>query len=433
MKPAPSAQSAPSIQPTPSAQPTPSIQAAPSIRPAPVGRSAPSVRPGPHPPVPDQQDLDEDLARYLAAHPSPAAAVDALIRDERGRLLLVDPVYKDGWDLPGGMVDDEGLVDGLLRELHEELRPAAVRVGRLLAVDNVPAAVYGRAMTACVYAVHLPLPVRAADLTLQQDELRAAEFVPEDEALARLPERLRRRAAAALAAERGSHTAHLHDGRPAPQSPHDRRATLPAPAVTAIPLVVDETGRVLVVPDRAAPRDAAARLVDEAADADEPADAPVTGSRPDPDAGTDAGRDPAPDADMDAERESVCRPGAALGGSGWRLPQGAVRAGERTRSAAGRALEQVAGVEDVVVERLLAVVEWAAPPRGRALLTHVYETRATAHERAAVRRVPLASLAALLPPHEAHVLHRALAARAAGTVVHLEPPVGPGPSAPPAP
>ncbi|MGX9229756.1 NUDIX domain-containing protein [Streptomyces albus] len=82
---------------------------------------------------------DQELAAYLAAHPAPAAAVDAVIRDQHGRLLVVDPVYKDGWDLPGGMVDDEGLVDGLVRELREELRPAALRVGRLLAVDNVPA------------------------------------------------------------------------------------------------------------------------------------------------------------------------------------------------------------------------------------------------------------------------------------------------------
>lgn len=189
----------------------------------------------------------EELAAYLATHPAPAAAVDALIRDERGRLLVVDPVYKPGWDLPGGMVDDEGLVDGLVRELREELRPARLRVGRLLAVDNVPAAVYGRAMTACVYAVHLPHPVRVADLHLQRDELRAAEFLPEAEALERLPERLRRRTVAALAAERGAHTAHLLDGYPAPLGDRDRWALLPGPVVAAAVLVVDRAGRVLVM------------------------------------------------------------------------------------------------------------------------------------------------------------------------------------------
>ncbi|WP_405806665.1 NUDIX domain-containing protein [Streptomyces sp. NBC_01187] len=358
-------------------------------------KPAPSVQSAPRTSVPAQQDPDDDLAVYLAAHPSPAAAVDALIRDERGRLLLVDPVYKDGWDLPGGMVDDEGLVDGLLRELHEELRPAAVRVGRLLAVDNVPATVYGRAMTACVYAVHLPLPVSAADLTLQQDELCAAEFVPEDEALARLPERLRRRTAAALAAEHGAHTAHLHDGHPAPQSPHDRQATLPSPAVAAMALAVDEAGRVLVVP-AGSPGDETAQAVD---------------------AGSDTGSDA----------------GGPGGGGGWRLPQGRVRAGERTRWAAGRTLGEVAGVGEVAVGRLLAVVERAAPPRGRARVTHVYEARAASDRRAAARWLSPATAAARLPPHEVQLLHCALEARAYGTVAHLELDAAPGPAAPSAP
>ncbi|MGO4760009.1 NUDIX domain-containing protein, partial [Streptomyces sp. 2MCAF27] len=98
---------------------------------------------------------DPQLARYLAGHPAPAAAADALIRDGRGRILLVDPVYKDGWDLPGGMAEDEEPASALVRELGEELGEElglTVEVGRLLAVDSVPATVYGRTILAFVYA-----------------------------------------------------------------------------------------------------------------------------------------------------------------------------------------------------------------------------------------------------------------------------------------
>ncbi|MBO8192494.1 NUDIX hydrolase [Streptomyces oryzae] len=306
--------------------------------------------------LPSPQD---ELAAYLAAHPAPAAAVDAVIRDERGRLLVVDPVYKAGWDLPGGMVDDEGLVDGLVRELREELRPAALRVGRLLAVDNVPATVFGRALTACVYAVHLPHPVTAKELRLQQDELRAAEFVPQDEALARLPERLRRRTAAALAAERGSHTAHLLDGHPAPLDERDRRALLPAPAVAAAALATDPAGRVLV-------------------------------------------RDVREDGEGGGERE-----GAGWGGgSPFRLPGTLVSPTETPAEAAARALRtQLGHAAQGATGRLLAVDSSKCPSGGRTLITHLFAARVTAPRHTTPAHwLPRTEALRTLPTHEARLL-----------------------------
>nr|WTA00764.1 NUDIX hydrolase [Streptomyces sp. NBC_00857] len=50
------------------------------------------------------------------------ASCTALITDNHGRILVVDPTYKDGFDMPGGMVHaDETQVEGLVRELAEEL------------------------------------------------------------------------------------------------------------------------------------------------------------------------------------------------------------------------------------------------------------------------------------------------------------------------
>lgn len=189
---------------------------------------------------------DPQLARYLAGHPAPAAAADALIRDGQGRILLVDPVYKDGWDLPGGMAEDEEPASALVRELAEELG-LTVEVGRLLAVDSVPATVYGRTVLAFVYAGHLPGDHTPSALVPQDGEIRGARFLPEREALELLPPLLRRRVAAALAAERGSHTAVLRDGHRPPPHRRDYYALLPAPMMAATVLVTDTSGRVLVL------------------------------------------------------------------------------------------------------------------------------------------------------------------------------------------
>lgn len=49
-----------------------------------------------------------DSASYLAfvaSVPRLRAAAGALLRDREGRVLVVHPVYKDEWDIPGGMIE----------------------------------------------------------------------------------------------------------------------------------------------------------------------------------------------------------------------------------------------------------------------------------------------------------------------------------------
>src|SRR4051812_48250289 len=68
----------------------------------------------------------------------PRVAAGVLVHDEQGRVLMVRPTYKDGWDIPGGYVEpDESPAQAAERELAEELklhRPP----GRLLVVDWAP-------------------------------------------------------------------------------------------------------------------------------------------------------------------------------------------------------------------------------------------------------------------------------------------------------
>jgi ADP-ribose pyrophosphatase YjhB (NUDIX family) len=145
-------------------------------------------------------------------------------------------------------VEHEDLLTALTREAEEELGLRGLRIGRLLAVDNLaPFAGSGRPVLVFIFAAHLDEPVQARDLVLQREEIRAAEFVPEETALARFPEPLRLRVLAALEAERGAHTAYLRDGRPLPASSRDHYATLPSSMVAATALITDEQGQVLVL------------------------------------------------------------------------------------------------------------------------------------------------------------------------------------------
>ncbi|MFE1190012.1 NUDIX domain-containing protein [[Kitasatospora] papulosa] len=163
---------------------------------------------------------DPALAAYLAAHSGPLLCVDAIVRTADGRMLVLDPPYKPGWDLPGGMNEDELPVAGLMRELHEELG-LRLSVGRLLAVDVTPPEVYGRTLLSWIYAVNLPAHVTSVDeLRLQADEIAGAALLSDQDALERFPPPLRRRVEAALAAERNGCIAALHDGfaPPAPRT-----------------------------------------------------------------------------------------------------------------------------------------------------------------------------------------------------------------------
>jgi ADP-ribose pyrophosphatase YjhB (NUDIX family) len=88
---------------------------------------------------------DHDPARfaYLAEGNARQArkrvAADVLIRDEQGRILLVNPTYKPYWDLPGGMAEaNESPRAAAERELREELG-LTLEVGRLLTLDWQPA------------------------------------------------------------------------------------------------------------------------------------------------------------------------------------------------------------------------------------------------------------------------------------------------------
>jgi 8-oxo-dGTP pyrophosphatase MutT (NUDIX family) len=78
---------------------------------------------------------ENDAVAYRNSRPGKRMGAGALIRDADGRVLVVEPTYKDRWELPGGSVDrDESPRAACEREVAEELGLHLV-VGRLLCIE----------------------------------------------------------------------------------------------------------------------------------------------------------------------------------------------------------------------------------------------------------------------------------------------------------
>jgi 8-oxo-dGTP pyrophosphatase MutT (NUDIX family) len=141
-----------------------------------------------------------------------AAAV--LFFDRQGRVLLVDPVYKPGWEFPGGVVEDgEAPTAAAVREVSEELGlrldPARLR---LLVTDWEPHRGPRSGGLRLVFDGGELTDRQQADLVLPDAELRAWRFVNEVEAEGLLPENKRDRLAAALRARAAGGPLYLEAG-----------------------------------------------------------------------------------------------------------------------------------------------------------------------------------------------------------------------------
>ncbi|MZE71816.1 NUDIX hydrolase [Streptomyces sp. SID5789] len=123
-----------------------------------------------------------DYATYIAGLPRVLAGAAALFRDTEGRVLLVEPNYREGWALPGGTIEsDDGETprQGAWRETLEEIG-LDVRLGRLLAVDWVGGT--GRPpIVAYLYDGGVLSEDDLKAIRLQEEELLSWRLVPRGE------------------------------------------------------------------------------------------------------------------------------------------------------------------------------------------------------------------------------------------------------------
>jgi 8-oxo-dGTP diphosphatase len=146
--------------------------------------------------------------------PALPASAGALIYDRSGRLLILNPTYKSGWTIPGGVMEDDGESpwQACQREVREETG-LEVTTGRLACVDfrrpkpGNPGGI--RFLFDCGQLSDGALGA----VTLQAEEISEHRLVPLPDALKLLRKPIRRRV---RAARRSGAPRYLENGRPVP-------------------------------------------------------------------------------------------------------------------------------------------------------------------------------------------------------------------------
>ncbi|MFH8466335.1 NUDIX domain-containing protein [Streptomyces sp. NPDC017991] len=155
-----------------------------------------------------------DYATYIAGLPRVLVGAAALFRDAEGRVLLVEPNYREGWALPGGTVEsDAGETprQGAHRETLEEIG-LDLEIGRLLAVDWVPGT-ERPPIVAYLYDGGVLTEEQFKSIRLQESELLSWRLVPREELTEHMSGSLGRRVIAALdVLTEGAGTAELENG-----------------------------------------------------------------------------------------------------------------------------------------------------------------------------------------------------------------------------
>jgi 8-oxo-dGTP diphosphatase len=142
------------------------------------------------------------------------ASAGALIFDGRGRLLIVNPTYKDHWTIPGGIMEADGETpwEACRREVHEEVG-LTVEHGQLVAVDFLRPKPGKPGGMRFLFDCGVLSDVMLQAIVLQEEELSEHRLEDAPQALAMLSGPLRRRVGAALARDAGLSCLYLEDGR----------------------------------------------------------------------------------------------------------------------------------------------------------------------------------------------------------------------------
>ncbi|MFC7621406.1 NUDIX domain-containing protein [Microlunatus sp. GCM10028923] len=149
---------------------------------------------------------------FTESLPRKRSAADCLIMDRAGRLLVLKPSYKEDWDLPGGVIEeDESPLAGARREVREELG-LDLEPGRLLAVDWIARAGDFTEVIAFLFDGGTILPADIDRIVPQPAEVITFRFVTPAEAGHLLDAGQYARVTAGLAAREQGSTAYLENG-----------------------------------------------------------------------------------------------------------------------------------------------------------------------------------------------------------------------------
>ena len=143
--------------------------------------------------------------------PKKRISAGILLFDEQKRLLVVEPVYKETWEIPGGVVEaNESPRQAVQRELQEELG-LTVEVQRLLAVDYTAETAERTESLHFVFLGPTLTKELIEAIRLPAEELRSYRFLSPKKAVKLLNKKLRRRVRRCLGIVNGKKLLYLED------------------------------------------------------------------------------------------------------------------------------------------------------------------------------------------------------------------------------
>jgi len=157
-------------------------------------------------------DRPSGTSEFYGSLPTKHVGAGCLFCDDLGRVLLVNPLYKDPWEIPGGGVEaDESPLAACIREVREEL-DFELRNARLRSIDyRRPVKGVRSDALRFVFFGGVLSEVDTATFHLQESELSEWRFVREVELDAYVTPVMARRLRASLAStdfvylEEGTH------------------------------------------------------------------------------------------------------------------------------------------------------------------------------------------------------------------------------------
>lgn len=153
------------------------------------------------------------MRNFFESLPKKRVASAALLLNAQNEILIVKPIYQEGWLLPGGIVEEgESPRQGCIREIMEELGLDVV-VGKLLCVDYKMQQGMRTEGIQFVFFGGILHEEIIEQIQVQAEELSEVRFVKLEDAIEMLNPWSARRLPFALRAYKNGTTVYLEDGR----------------------------------------------------------------------------------------------------------------------------------------------------------------------------------------------------------------------------
>jgi len=150
--------------------------------------------------------------KYYKNLPKKRMGTGVLFANDKGELLILKPVYKDDWTIPGGVIEaDESPREACEREIKEEIG-LDVKIKRFLCADYKRDKIKDDCLQFIFYGGILT-PEQIENIKLPPEEISGYKFLETDEAVSLLSKGLQSRMPSCLEALKNNMPVYLEDGQ----------------------------------------------------------------------------------------------------------------------------------------------------------------------------------------------------------------------------